>query len=88
MSVINKILETIKSRGKDYGDPIENFQKVAHLSSVLLEKELTSKDILMIMVIVKLSRNVNKFKSDNIIDAIAYLDFLHSVNEREIDENV
>lgn len=60
------------SRYDAYGDPVENFERIAELASILTGYKLTPKDIAMIMIAVKLSRETYKHKMDNLIDIAGY----------------
>lgn len=65
-------------RGDNYGHPIEDFGRTAgmltHLLSDKLRKDvtLTARDVWMIMVCVKLSRERNRPKRDNRVDIAGY----------------
>lgn len=75
--MINKLfkecLEIIDNRGQDYGEARESFSRIANLWSAYLDKELTGKDVAMLMVLFKIAREQGKHKHDNIVDAINYL---------------
>lgn len=63
-------------RNKDYGHPLDDYSKNAGAINVLfkhkLREDFTAADVALIMVIVKLSRQVNRPKRDNMVDAAGY----------------
>ena len=66
-------------RQKDYDHPARNFDRIARLWSVALDKDITPEDVATCMVLVKIARQVHAPKRDNIVDAIGYLLTLEAV---------
>mgnify|MGYP003145574861 CR=1 FL=1 len=60
------------ARGKNYGHPIEDFSKTAKMWSAILDTKVSPQDVGLCMVAVKLSREVNKHKRDNLVDIAGY----------------
>ena len=56
-----------------YGHPSKNFQETADLWSVVLGIKVTAEQVALCMMLVKVAREVNKPKRDNLVDAIGYL---------------
>lgn len=59
-------------RGSDYGHPLDDFSKTAKLWSVILNTEVTAEQVALCMLQVKVSRQLNKHKRDNLVDMIGY----------------
>ncbi len=70
-------------RNDDYGHPHDDFTRTAALWSALLGVEITAEQAAMMMVLLKLSREMNKHKDDNSIDAHGYLIVADRIRERE-----
>ena len=66
-------------RQKTYDHPARNFDRIARLWSVALDKEVTPEDVAVCMVLVKIARQVHAPKRDNIVDGIGYLLTLDAV---------
>lgn len=68
-----------------YGHPKDDFSRTAALASILLAKKLnmalTPEDVALFMVCVKLSREVNKHKRDNLVDLCGYVETLAMLRE-------
>lgn len=71
------------ARQADYGHPLDDFSKTALIWSAILGIEVTPKQVALCMVGVKISREVNKPKRDNIVDAHGYL-MTYSMVEEEL----
>jgi len=65
-------------RGADYGHPLDNFNQTAGMWTALLQGKLkpgatfTAEDVGMALVCLKLSRQQNRPKRDNMTDAAGY----------------
>ena len=75
-------------RQSDYGPPHEDFAKTAlMIQGVLLPKlregaTITAADVGLIMCCVKLSREVNKHKRDNLVDLAGYAKCIDLIEQR------
>jgi hypothetical protein len=76
-------------RQDDYGHPIHDFTKTALIWTAILKDKLkdgeavSATDVPLMMVGVKISREVNKHKADNLIDGCGYFRTLEMVHEYE-----
>lgn len=72
-------LLVLGDRQQSYGPPKDDYSKTAKMwSGLLFHKllpgiEITPKEAILMMVALKLSREVNRAKPDNLIDAHGYL---------------
>lgn len=60
-------------RQNDYGHPLDDFSKTAKIWSAILGIEVTPKQVALCMIGVKISREVNRPKDDNLIDMAGYV---------------
>jgi hypothetical protein len=67
-------------RAKDYG-PATSFKKIAKVASLLTNKDITSKDVIKILLAVKLIRESFKHKRDNLVDLCGYAELLNQIVE-------
>ena len=59
-------------RDRDYGDAHKNFQDVAKLWSVILETEVTEKQLVLCMLMVKATRLMKTDHEDSWVDICGY----------------
>ena len=78
---LNLVQQTIDQRGRDYGTPAENLKRISTLWSMHLEFDITEYDVAIMMTMLKLARNANDHKDDNLLDAAAYLALADSVKD-------
>lgn len=76
--ILSKIDDT-----RQYGGVVESLTKTAIVTSELLNKEITAKDIATVFIASKLCRESYSHKDDNLIDAVAYLEMLNQVINQE-----
>jgi hypothetical protein len=82
MSILEAAEKIIGERGKDYGDPKGNLAAIAqswsaylHQTGCLAQDEaLEASDVAIMMALLKLIRQGNRHKDDNLLDAIAYIE--------------
>lgn len=68
-------------REKSYGKPEDSFDAISEYWSVYLhqrglmsyDRRLNSKDVAMLMTLLKIARMKHKFKLDNFVDAAGYI---------------
>jgi hypothetical protein len=63
---------TSTERRNDYGHPKEDFKRTAAVSTILLGKEITPSDVVLILIAMKLSRNAHQYKRDTLVDVAGY----------------
>lgn len=61
-------------RWDDYGDPVENHQRIAGHWSLILDQRVTAHQVALCMVAVKLARETHRHKDDNCDDGGEYFD--------------
>lgn len=85
-NVLEQVDEIIyKNRDdRNYGSFSESMEKTAALASLMTGKEITAVDVYKILIAMKMTREENAHKDDNIVDAIGYLAGLYDYyNERK-----
>jgi len=60
-------------RQASYGPPAPFFTRTAALWSAYLGHALTGKDVAMLMALLKIAREANRHKRDNLLDAAGYI---------------
>ena len=71
-------------RGENYGHPFEDFSRTAKIWSAIMDIEVTPEQVALCMIGVKISREVNRPKRDNIVDGAGYFETLDMVKKERI----
>lgn len=76
-NILEQANEIVNNRSeekeREYGPFSEGMQRAAMIASGMSGKEMTSHDMYIALVALKLSRQSYNFKEDNLLDAVAYL---------------
>ena len=82
MSVIKKADKILNNdRQSEYGDPKNNYAKIALMYNLITGDNIHGKDVAIIMIITKLVREGNKHKEDNLIDLCGYAEILNRLSD-------
>jgi hypothetical protein len=74
--ILDDAISTVDSRGQDYGNVDEMFERTCLLYNLMTGESMTPWLANMFMACLKMSRvRVNRAKADNYIDCINYLSF-------------
>ncbi|MGL5979346.1 MAG: DUF6378 domain-containing protein [Phocaeicola sp.] len=68
-------------RAADYGDIVENFNRIAEIASIMSNKAITADDCVNVLIAVKLSREAFKHKRDNLVDLCGYAHIKNEINK-------
>lgn len=72
------------NRGADYGHPIEDYERTGRMWGAILGiPDIDPRICCLMMVAVKLSREVNKHKRDNLTDAAGYSECAQMVADKQ-----
>lgn len=71
------------ARQGDYGHPLDDFTRTAKMWSAILGAEVTAEQVGLCMCAVKISRQVNRPKRDNLVDLAGYASTVDMVIEEK-----
>ncbi len=60
-------------RQDDYGSPAASLARVAAMWTAYLEQPVSSHDVALLLALLKIAREANRHKADNLIDAAGYI---------------
>ena len=86
MSMKNKSIlaeaDEIVSDGRGYGDPVETFEHIAEIASAIKRKEFTPDDCCLILMVMKLVREEQFHKKDNLLDLAGYTRIMYDIKKK------
>lgn len=83
-SIADEAIELVYGdRGADYGHPYHDYARTADTFNALTGNFLSPKDAVLLMMCVKMSREQNKHKRDNLVDLIGYAICYERVRQHE-----
>lgn len=71
-------------RGAAYGHPLDDYSRTAKIWSAIIGAEVTPEQAILCMIGVKLSRECNKHKRDNLTDTCGYAECLSMVHDERL----
>ena len=85
-TLLKQAEEIIKgARNESYGPMRKSFDRTAMLWSVILNKNVTSEQVCLCMVALKLSREIHRHLDDNLVDMMGYLEIINQIREDDKD---
>lgn len=75
------ILDRMKKSHISYGPPAESVKRAAIIATQFCKKEITPQDVVKIQMALKISREANAHKDDNLIDLVAYASILNDLEQ-------
>lgn len=86
MNILKRADEIVNIRSqekeREYGPFEEGMKKAADIASLICGKEITTSDMYMCMVALKLSRESYCHKEDNLLDTCAYIGSLNNTYQK------
>lgn len=68
----------------EYGPPTISFAQIATIATIFCCKDITATDIGRILLSVKIVREANQHKRDNLVDICGYADLLNQLEDAGI----
>jgi hypothetical protein len=85
-SILQEAHEIVNERSeektREYGDFSESMERAARIASAMGTTQFTAVDLFNVMIAMKLSRQSNKYKRDNLLDAAAYIQGLDNYHNQ------
>ena len=78
----NQIVNINNDKKEQYGSYHECNQRIAEIMSVLCNKPITVEDVYKLEFAMKMAREVQNHKEENLLDAVAYIGALNNELEQ------
>lgn len=80
-SVTEEAHDVVEMRREAYGHPYENLGTIARLWGEVFGVAISPEDVAICMILVKVAREVNMHKRDNLVDICGYADCISEIKE-------
>lgn len=87
-SILEIAAEVVRSHDSDYGDPVDSFRDIAKGWSIILGQPVRPDEVGLMMIWLKVCRQMAQPKTDNLVDIVGYVECLSrlsSSGERKSD---
>jgi Domain of unknown function (DUF6378) len=82
MSALDEAKQIVyNDRQAMYGDPLPSARRTAMMWSAVLGIEVTPQQVIMCMIMMKVSREIGGHNHDHIVDIAGYAENLHIIEE-------
>ena len=86
--LFESVIDTLHSRGADYGHPISMHKRIAELWSAYLGYPIQPNEVAILMCLLKISRQAQDPRvDDNYTDALGYIAIAKTITEAMQDED-
>ena len=86
--LFEEVIDTLHSRGADYGHPITNHKRIAELWSAYLGYPIQPNEVAILMCLLKISRQAQDPRvDDNYTDALGNIAIAKTITEAMQDED-
>lgn len=87
MNILKEANKIVNKRSEEktrmYGDFHECMKKTAKIASLMGNKNISAVEAYNVLIALKLARQSNAHKEDNLLDAVAYMGSLNNLLENE-----
>ena len=80
-TVLEEASEVVADRHASYGHPYDNLSDVAKMWSGLFCVDISAEDVALAMILVKVCREKNMHKLDNLIDIAGYTQCIQDIKD-------
>jgi len=85
MSILKEADKIVSTRDKIYGDPVKSWKEIAQIVSILINKDVTAIDCVIVLKVAKQVREKHELKHDNRVDQAGYLEIENRLKEEVVD---
>lgn len=84
MGVEQKAREIVRARQHAYASPSINFRRIALMWEAILGVPITPQQVALMLLALKISREVHRHSEDNLIDMVGYVICLEDIILNEV----
>jgi len=86
-NILQRALDIVYNRSEEknrqYGDFHESMDRATNIYNLISKNQISVEDMYKAMIALKLSRQYNSHKEDNLLDIVAYMASMNDLNNKQ-----
>ena len=83
-TILEEVAKVLRDRREQYGQPYDECKLVSRFWTIAAGTHISPEKVALMMALLKIAREINQHKRDNLVDGIGYLQCVQDVIEQGV----